>query len=104
MPHAVEVENIEALRRREGIEDAELREAIRALRVGDRVKLTLLTGPEGGAGETLVVRITRIRGAAFRGEHRPGRQVYEAVPRQPHRAVAGTADTAAQPGDRARLR
>jgi hypothetical protein len=68
MQHPVEVENIEEMRRREGIDDAQLREAIRGLRVGDRVNLTLLTGRELGGGETLVVRITRIRGSAFRGQ------------------------------------
>lgn len=64
----VEIQNIEDMRRREGIEDVELREAIRALRVGAFVKLTLLAGPQGAAGETLLVRITRISGDAFRGK------------------------------------
>jgi hypothetical protein len=68
MGHAVAIENIEEMRRREGIEDVELREAIRGLRVGDFVRLTLLTGTAPFAGETLLVRITRIRGDAFRGK------------------------------------
>jgi hypothetical protein len=64
----VEIQNIEDMRRQEGIEDVELRVAIRALRVGDLVKLTLLTETAGSAGETLVVRITSIRAGAFRGK------------------------------------
>ena len=43
-------------------------------------------------------------GSARRGQHRPGRQVHEAVPRQPGRAVAGAADAAAEPGARPGLR
>jgi hypothetical protein len=43
-----------------------LREAIRRLKVGDSVKLTLLTGPR--SFETLRVRITSIRGSSFRGK------------------------------------
>jgi len=66
MRKPVEIENIEDMRRREGIEDVELWEAIRGLRVGDLVNLTLLPGP-ASAGETLPVRITHIRGSAFRG-------------------------------------
>jgi hypothetical protein len=68
MSPRVEIENIEDMRRREGIEDAELRRAIRALHVGAFVKLTLLPGTKGAAGETLLVRITSIRGDAFRGK------------------------------------
>ena len=64
----VEIQNIEDMRRREGIEDVELRQAIRGLRVGALVKVTLLAGTEGAAGETLLVRITSIRGDAFRGK------------------------------------
>jgi len=64
----VEIENIEERRCRLGIEDVELREAIRGLRVGDHVRLTILTGAKSSAGETLVVRITRITGSEFRGK------------------------------------
>src|SRR5262245_32132744 len=67
MRNPVAIENIEEMRLREGIEDVELRETIRGLRVGDLVKLTLLTGTTSSAGETLSVRITRIRGSAFHG-------------------------------------
>lgn len=62
------IENIEEMRRREGIEDVELREAIRGLHAGDLVKVTLLAGGAAAAGETLLVRITSIRGSAFRGK------------------------------------
>jgi hypothetical protein len=55
------------MRRRAGIDDIELRQAIRGLRVGALVRLTLLTGAPGAAGETLLFRITSIRGGAFRG-------------------------------------
>ena len=68
MRNPVAIENIEEMRRREGIEDVELREEVRGLRVGDVVKLTLLSSTEPPAGETLLVRITRIRGPAYRGE------------------------------------
>jgi hypothetical protein len=64
----VEIQNIEDLRRRAGIENVELREAIRGLRVGAFVKITLLAGEQGTAGETLLVRITSIRGDDFRGK------------------------------------
>jgi hypothetical protein len=68
MRHIVQIENIEDLRRREGIEDVELRNAIRGLAVGDVVKLTFLTGATPNAGETLRVRITRIEDGEFRGK------------------------------------
>jgi hypothetical protein len=68
MRDGVEVENIEEMRLREGIDDAELREEVRGLAVGDLVKLTLLTAKKSFPGETLLVRITRIRGGAFRGK------------------------------------
>src|SRR5436309_2910036 len=44
MRNSVEIENIEAMRLLEGIDDVELREGIRGLAVGDLVKLTLLAG------------------------------------------------------------
>jgi hypothetical protein len=65
MRYPIEIEDIEEKRRQEGIEDVELREEIRGLRVGDLVKLTFVAGP--GTLETLFVRITSIHGAAFRG-------------------------------------
>jgi hypothetical protein len=67
MRRQVEIENIEALRLQEGIEDVELRAAIRGLRVGQCVRLTLLTGATPSAGETLLVRITHVRAGQFRG-------------------------------------
>ena len=59
------------MRRSEGISDVELRQAIRKLVIGDCVKVTLLTSPK--SFQTLLVRITSIRGSAFHGElaHRP---------------------------------
>jgi hypothetical protein len=63
----VTIENIEAMRRLQGIEDVELRKEIRGLRAGDHVKLTFLTGT-AAEGETLIVRITSIKGSAFRGK------------------------------------
>ena len=68
MSPRVQIENIEDMRRREGIEDVELRQAIRCLQVGGLVRLTFLPTMAGCAGETLVVRITSIRGDAFRGK------------------------------------
>jgi len=63
----VEIENIEDMRLREGIDDIELREEIRRLRTGDWVNLTLLSGPKS-AGENAIVRITSIRGNTYRGK------------------------------------
>jgi len=68
MRKPIQIENIEEMRRREGIDDVELREQIRRLGVGDFIKLTLLTGRTPGTGETLLVRITSIKGPAFRGK------------------------------------
>jgi len=68
MGSPVAIENIEDMRRREGIEDVELRRAIRELKVGAMVRLTFLPGTQGAAGETLLVRITSIRGDTFRGK------------------------------------
>jgi hypothetical protein len=57
MDKTLEIENIEALRRSVGIDDVELRGAIRQLRVGDLVNLTLLASDMPAAGETLSVRV-----------------------------------------------
>src|SRR5205823_4193524 len=51
MRNTVAIENIEEMRRREGIDDVGLREEIDGLRVGDFVKLTFLTGTRPPAGE-----------------------------------------------------
>jgi hypothetical protein len=67
MGNAVAIENIEEMRRLVGIDDVELRQSIRQLRVGDRVRLTLLTGPGQTSGQTLWFRITRVQGSRFRG-------------------------------------
>jgi hypothetical protein len=63
---SVEIENIEQLRRQEGIDDVELRDEIRRLHPGNMVKISLVTGPN--TRETLKVRITSINGTAFRGK------------------------------------
>lgn len=62
---AIEIENIDELRLREGIDDVELHEDIRRLQAGDHVRLTFLSGPN--LRETLTVRITSIQGKRFRG-------------------------------------
>ncbi|MCI0639629.1 MAG: hypothetical protein L0Y72_15490 [Gemmataceae bacterium] len=66
MHEPLKLEDIEEMRRHEGIDDAELRVEIGRLKVGDFVKLTVLTGAT--SFETLLVRITSIRGSAFRGK------------------------------------
>ena len=43
MRNLVPIENIEEMRLREGIDDTELRKEIRRLKVGDFVRLTMLT-------------------------------------------------------------
>jgi hypothetical protein len=67
MRERLQIQDIEDMRRRAGIDDVELRQAIRGLRVGGLVRLTLLTGAPGAGGETLLFRITSIQGGAFRG-------------------------------------
>ncbi len=59
------IENIDELRRCNGIDDVELHEDIGRLRVGDHVLLTFLSGTH--LRTTLSVRITRIRAGEFRG-------------------------------------
>ena len=56
------------MRQLAGIDDVDLRQAIRGLRVGALVKLTFLATAPGAAEETLLVRVTSIRGHAFRGK------------------------------------
>lgn len=64
----LQIQDIEDMRRRVGIDDADLREAIRGLRAGALVRLTLLAGVPGAVGETLLVRITSLREGTFRGK------------------------------------
>jgi hypothetical protein len=68
MGKRVEFENIEEMRRQAGIEDVELREAIRGLRIGDFVRITPLTSGRSSPGHMLLARITRIEGNDFRGK------------------------------------
>jgi hypothetical protein len=65
MTSPVQIEDIEAMRGVEGIVDAELREAIRGLKVGNLVRLTFLVSGKPSAGETLSVRITRVGTRGF---------------------------------------
>jgi hypothetical protein len=66
MRRPIELQDIEEMRRQAGIDDVELRLSIRALKVGDIVKVTLLTGVQ--SARTVAVQITSIRGSAFRGK------------------------------------
>jgi hypothetical protein len=68
MQHPSMIENIEEMRQREGIDDVELREAIRGLCVGDCVWLTFLTDGQPFSGEMIRIAITRIRGRKFQGK------------------------------------
>ena len=62
------IQNIEEMRREEGIDDPELRLQIGALKRGDCVKLTFLASQRSPTGETLPVRITSMRKGIFRGK------------------------------------
>src|SRR5262249_38237968 len=62
---AIKIENIDELRRCNGIDDIELHAQIDRLRVGDHFLLTFLAG--SNLRTTLPVRITRIRAGRFRG-------------------------------------
>ena len=64
---SVEIENIEEMRRRAGIQDEELEKEIRDLAIGDYVKVTLLSQTKPFSAEVLLVRITKIRGSVFNG-------------------------------------
>jgi hypothetical protein len=61
------LEEIDALRRENGIDDVELRQEIARLLVGDQVRLTFLAGPGLPAPRTLRARITHIGDGGFRG-------------------------------------
>jgi hypothetical protein len=58
--NTITIENTDEMRRCEGIDDDELRAAIGRLRMGDKVRLTFLTGLS--FQETLPARFTRIPG------------------------------------------
>jgi hypothetical protein len=66
MRERVEIENIEEMRRSVGIDDVELREAVDGLTAGDLVRLTVLRGARPGVA--VLVRITSVKGSAFRGK------------------------------------
>jgi hypothetical protein len=68
MRNPVEIEDIEEMRRREGIDDVKLGQEIRGVGVGDLVRLTFVTVAAPFVGETLLVRITSITDHAFRGK------------------------------------
>ena len=67
MLNRIEIENLATLRSRQGVEHTKFRQGIRALRVGNLVKLVFLSAVKCFAGETLLVRITRIQDADFFG-------------------------------------
>ena len=67
MRRTLEIENIEALRRLAGIDDVELHDQVRRLRSGDCVKLIVLSPDRPDTGAVVLVRITSIKGDAFRG-------------------------------------
>jgi hypothetical protein len=64
MHKGIEIEDIEAMREQVGIDDVELREAVRDLHAGDVVRLTLVAA---AARETVRVRITGAHGPEFLG-------------------------------------
>jgi hypothetical protein len=64
--HTVLIEDIAGRRRREGIDDPGLEDDIRGLAIGDFVRITL-RAEQSHTGETVVVRITEIGSAGFRG-------------------------------------
>jgi hypothetical protein len=66
MRQALQLQDIEEMRRENGIDDVELRRAIRALRVGNSIRLSLVTSAR--SFETVQVRITSIRGSTFHGK------------------------------------
>jgi hypothetical protein len=89
MASPVQIEDIDDLRRREGIDDVELHEDIGTLEVGDHVRLTFLSGTT--LRETLTVRITRIRAGQFRGRLADAVARPELLGLQPNALVTFTA-------------
>src|SRR5262245_46303721 len=69
MQTPAEIQDVEQMRQRVGIDDVELRDEVRRLRVGDLVKLTFLAG--AARAETLCVRSTSIRRGTFHVHPRP---------------------------------
>jgi hypothetical protein len=67
-PGRIRIENIEEMRDHQGIDDEELRRAIKGLRVGDFVKVTFVPSGCNSAGETLFLRVTKIDGDRLVGK------------------------------------
>lgn len=63
---AMEIENIEAARLREGIDDADLRDHICALTAEDHIRVSI--SGDGAHFEKVSVRITSRKGTKFRGK------------------------------------
>jgi hypothetical protein len=68
MRTSVDIEDIEAMRRSEGIDDAELRREIGELEAGDVVTITFMNGAKSCAQRSVAVRITGVDGTSFRGK------------------------------------
>jgi hypothetical protein len=62
-----QIEEIDALRRQNGIHDVELHREIARLQVGDQVRLTFLAGQGLPAAQTLRAHITHVGDGHFRG-------------------------------------
>lgn len=66
MSNRICIEDIETMRREAGIDDVDLRNAVRRIQPGDFVNLTFRAGI--GSPETLVVRVTTVNSAKYEGE------------------------------------
>ena len=66
MRNTIAIENIEKMRLLERIDDVDLKKEIRRLKIGDLVKLTLLTGST--SFETAMVRIVSNHALTYTGE------------------------------------
>jgi len=66
MTPTIGIENIEAMRQQEGIDDIELHDEIKALKPGDHVRLTISSEPKFHG--SVLVRLTQVRGWTFRGK------------------------------------
>ena len=64
----IQIEDIEGMRRREGIDDVQLREGLRSLKAGSYVRLTFLAVGKPPTGETLAVRVTHVARGRYYGK------------------------------------